>query len=188
MNFEENKLYSFYHYLHCCPQQNPNKHLPFFYLLENNNPSVFQNIAKYSSVEDYNRVLNNVSFTGASSWDDLLLKWLEGIKNNEVAGVELYIQQGGYAVSLFPGAAVAYNGSIQTSGNLVTKDFSDGVQIALNKDTYVGNNPSYINIDIPQSYSAQASKMYKTVSKDDKSYTPKYRHVLFDKDGNIKEY
>ena len=42
------------------------------------NSSVFQNIAKYSSLDDYNRVLNNASFTGASSWDDLLLKWIEG--------------------------------------------------------------------------------------------------------------
>ena len=30
--------------------------------------------------------------------------------------------------------------------------------------------------------------MYKTVSKDDKPYIPKYRHILFDKDGKIKEY
>ena len=152
------------------------------------NSSVFQNIAKYSSLDDYNRVLNNASFTGASSWDDLLLKWIEGIKNNEVSGANLQLQKGGDTVSLYPGAAVAYSGSIQSSGNLVTKDFADGVQIALNKDTYVGKTPNSISITIPKASSIQASKMYKTVSKDDKPYIPKYRHILFDKDGKIKEY
>ncbi|MEI0698286.1 peptidase M30 [Brachyspira intermedia] len=153
------------------------------------NSSVFQNIAKYSSLDDYNRVLNNVKgVTGASSWDDLLLRWLEGIKNNEVSGANLQIQKGGYTVSLFPGAAVAYSGSIQASGNLVTKDFADGVQIALNKDTYLGKTPNSISITIPKASSIQASKMYKTVSEDDKPYVPKYRHILFDKDGKIKEY
>ncbi|MEI0559600.1 peptidase M30 [Brachyspira intermedia] len=160
----------------------------WLYQKNGKNSSVFQNIAKYSSLDDYNRVLNNVSFTGASSWDDLLLKWIEGIKNNEVAGANLQLQKGGDTVSLFPGAAVAYSGSIQASGNLVTKGFSDGVQIALNKDTYVGDAPTSININIPKASSIQASKMYKTVSKDDKPYIPKYRHVLFDKDGKIKEY
>ena len=160
----------------------------WLYQKNGKNSSVFQSIAKYSSLDDYNRVLNNASFTGASSWDDLLLKWIEGIKNNEVAGANLQLQKGGDTVSLFPGAAVAYSGSIQASGNLVTKDFADGVQIALNKDTYVGDTPSSISITIPKASSIQASKMYKTVSKDDKPYIPKYRHILFDKDGKIKEY
>ena len=160
----------------------------WLYQKNGKNSSVFQNIAKYSSSDDYNRVLNNVSFTGTSTWDDLLLKWLEGVKNNEVAGANLQIQKGGYTVSLYPGAAVAYSGSIKASGNLVTKDFADGVQIALNKDTYVGDEPTSVNINIPKASSIQASRMYKTVSKDDKPYIPKYRHVLFDKDGKIKEY
>ena len=160
----------------------------WLYQKNGKNSSVFQNIAKYSSLDDYNRVLNNVSFTGTSTWDDLLLKWLEGVKNNEVAGANLQIQKGGYTVSLFPGAAVAYSGSIQASGNLVTKDLPDGIQIALNKDTYVGSSPTHINIDVPKASSIQASKMYKSVSKDDKPYIPKYRHILFDKDGKIKEY
>ena len=160
----------------------------WLYQKNGKNSSVFQNIAKYSSLDDYNRVLNNVSFIGASSWDDLLFKWLEGINNNEVAGANLQLQKGGDTVSLYPGAAVAYSGSIQSSGNLVTKDFADGVQIALNKDTYVGKTPNSISITIPKASSIQASKMYKTVSKDDKPYIPKYRHILFDKDGKIKEY
>ncbi|MBW5390310.1 peptidase M30, partial [Brachyspira hampsonii] len=158
----------------------------WLYKKNNNNSSVFQNIAKYSSSEDYERVLNNVSFTGASSWDDLLLKWIDGIKNNEVAGAYLKVQPSESTIPLFPGAAVIYSGSIQSSGNLVTKDLGNGYQAALNKDTYIGNNPTYINITTPKSSSVQASKMYDTAS--DKPYTPKYRHVLFDKDGNIKEY
>ena len=160
----------------------------WLYQKNGKNSSVFQNIAKYSSLDDYNRVLNNVSFTGASSWDDLLFKWIEGINNNEVAGANLQIQKGGYAIPLFPGAAVAYTGNIQASGNLATKNLPDGIQIALNKDTYVGSSPTYINIDVPKIELIQASKMYKTVSKYDNPYIPKYRHILFDKDGKIKEY
>ncbi|CRF32611.1 peptidase M30 [Brachyspira suanatina] len=160
----------------------------WLYQKNGKNSSVFQNIAKYSSLDDYNRVLNNVSFTGASSWDDLLLKWLEGVKNNEVAGAKLQIQKGGYPIPLFPGAAVVYNGTLSPSGNLVTRKLSSGLELALNKDTYVGDNPTPINITTPQVSSIQTSKMYKTVSEDDKTYTPKYRHILFDKDGKIKEY
>ncbi|ELV04992.1 peptidase M30, partial [Brachyspira hampsonii] len=158
----------------------------WLYQKNNNNPSVFQNIAKYSSAEDYNRVLNNVSFTGASSWEDLLFKWIDGLKNNEVAGAKLQVQPSESTIPLFPGAAVIYRGSIQSSGNLVIKDLGNGYQAALNKDTYIGNNPTYINIITPKESSVQASKMYKTVS--DEPYIPKYRQVLFDKDGNIKEY
>ena len=159
----------------------------WLYQKNGKNSSVFQNIAKYSSLDDYNRVLNNVSFTGASSWDDLLFKWIEGISNNEVAGANLQIQEVGDTVSLYPGAAVAYVGNIQATGNLVTKDLPDGIQIALNKDTYVGKSPTPIDINVPEIELIQASK-YKSVSKDDKPYIPKYRHILFDKDGKIKEY
>ncbi|MEI0797919.1 hypothetical protein R4Q14_06300 [Brachyspira intermedia] len=58
----------------------------------------------------------------------------------------------------------------------------------MNKDTYLGKTPNSISITIPKASSIQASKMYKTVSEDDKPYVPKYRHILFDKDGKIKEY
>ncbi|TKZ28955.1 peptidase M30 [Brachyspira catarrhinii] len=158
----------------------------WLYKRNGNNSSVFQNIAKYSSAEDYSRVLNNVSFIGSSSWEDLLLKWIEGLKNNEVAGAKLQIQPSESTISLFPGAAVAYSGSIEPSGNLVIKDLGNGYQVALNKDTYIGNNPTYINITTPKVSSVQASKMYETAN--DKPYTPKEIPVLFDKDGKIKEY
>ncbi|WP_300756725.1 peptidase M30 [uncultured Brachyspira sp.] len=152
---------------------------------KNNNPSVFQNIAKYSSLDDYQRVFNNVSFTSAASWDDLLLKWVEGLKNNDVEGVEFLVQEANSKVSLYPGAVVAYGGSLSSSGNLVTKDLSGGVQIALNKDTYVGDAPTPIEITTPNTaVSAQGLKTYKA----DKPYIPKYIQVLFDKDGNIKKY
>lgn len=152
------------------------------------NSSVFQSIAKDSSANDYQRVFNNVnSFTSASSWDDLLFKWLEGINNKEVSGAELKIQNAGTSISLFPGALVAYSGTLtQTDANLVTANLGGGIELALNKDTYIGNNPNYINIKIPASSSVQASKTYKTA--DDKPYIPKYRHILFDKDGEIKKY
>ncbi|MBW5396022.1 peptidase M30, partial [Brachyspira hampsonii] len=82
------------------------------------NPSVFQNIAKFSSDTDIDRVLKNVSFIGASSWDDLLFKWIEGINNGEVAGAEIKVQKENNNINLYPGALVVYNGSLTQSGNL----------------------------------------------------------------------
>ena len=160
----------------------------WLYQKSGKNSSVFQNIAKYSSLVDYDRVLNNVSFTGASSWDDLLLKWIEGVANGEVEGANIEKQEENNNVNLYPGAIVAYNGTLSSSDNLVTRKLSSGLELALNKDTYVGSSPTHINIDVPKIELIQASRMYKTVSKDDKPYIPKYRHILFDKDGKIKEY
>ena len=159
----------------------------WLYQKSGKNSSVFQNIAKYSSLVDYDRVLNNVSFTGASSWDDLLLKWIEGVANGEVEGANIEKQEENNNVNLYPGAIVAYNGTLSSSDNLVTRKLSSGLELALNKDTYVGSSPT-INIDVPKIELIQASRMYKTVSKDDKPYIPKYRHILFDKDGKIKEF
>ena len=159
----------------------------WLYKKNNNNSSVFQSIARDSSANDYQRVFNNAGFTRASSWEDLLLKWIEGIKNNEVSGAKLKVQRGGYSIPLFPGALVLYGGTLSTThANLVTKDMGGGISLALNKDTYVGNSPTPINITIP-ALSIQASKTYKTAN-DDEPYIPKYRHVLFDKDGEIKKY
>ena len=160
----------------------------WLYQKNGKNSSVFQNIAKYSPLVDYDRVLNNVSFTGASSWDDLLLKWIEGVANGEVEGANIEKQEENNNVNLYPGAIVAYNGTLSSSDNLVTRKLSSGLELALNKDIYIGYTPTSISITIPKASSIQASKMYKTVSKDDKPYIPKYRHILFDKDGKIKEY
>ncbi|OEJ13147.1 peptidase M30 [Brachyspira hampsonii] len=158
----------------------------WLYQRNNNNPSVFQNIAKYSSAEDYNRVLNNVSFIGASSWDDLLFKWVEGIYNGEVTGAEIKEQKENDNINLYPGAVVVYNGSLTQSGNLLTRKLSSSLELALNNDTYIGNSPTPINITTPKASSVQASKMYETVN--DIPYIPKERHILFGKDGKIKEY
>lgn len=117
----------------------------WLYEKNSRNSSVFQSIAKDSSANDYQRVFNNVnSFTSASSWDDLLFKWLEGINNKEVSGAELKIQNACTSISLFPGALVAYSGTLtQTDANLVTANLGGGIELALNKDTYIGNNPNY---------------------------------------------
>ncbi|EKV56569.1 Peptidase M30, hyicolysin [Brachyspira hampsonii 30446] len=150
------------------------------------NPSVFQNIAKFSSDTDIDRVLKNVSFIGASSWDDLLFKWIEGINNGEVAGAEIKVQKENNNINLYPGALVVYNGSLTQSGNLLTRKLSSSLELALNNDTYIGNNPTAINITTPKASSVQASKMYETVN--DIFYISEERHILFGKDGNIKEY
>lgn len=164
----------------------------WIYEMNNQNPTVFQNIAKYSPDSSINRVLNNVSFTGASSWDDLLLKWIEGVANGKVEGAEIQPQDENVNIKLYPGAVVAYNGDLAQEGNLVTRKLSSGLELALNKDTTIIPNPNSteippsINITTPQNaLSIQASKMYKTVGKNDKPYTPKYKHVYFDMHGNM---
>ena len=124
------------------------------------NANVFQNIAKSSQNDDYQKVLSSVGYIGASGWDDLLLKWIEGVKNKEVAGAELKIQNAGSKVPLYPGAAVAYIGNIPPSGNLVTRNLGNGIQVALNKDMNDGKNPKAIDVTIPNNaISLQASKM-----------------------------
>lgn len=158
----------------------------WLYQKNGGNSDVFKNIAANSSDEDYQKVLSSVSYIGASSWDNLLLNWLEGIDNGEVAGAKLVIQNAGSRTLLYPGAAVVYSGkSYAADPNLVTRDIGEGIEITLNKNTDL--NGAYTLFIVPQSsLSVQASKKYKTA--DDKISIPKYKHILFDKDGNIKKY
>ena len=181
-----NNPYSKYIYANYC---SASVFMNWLYQKSGKNSSVFQNIARYSPAEDYDRLLNNVKgVTGASSWDDLLLKWIEGVANGEVEGANIYKQKENNNINLYPGAVVAYDGTLNQTGNLVTRKLSSGLELALNKDTYVGDTPSSINITTPQGSSTQTSKMYKTVSEDDKPYVPKYRHILLGKDGKIRKY
>ena len=149
----------------------------WLYQKNGKNSSVFQNIAKYSPLVDYDRVLNNVSFTGASSWDDLLLKWIEGVANGEVEGANIEKQEENNNVNLYPGAIVAYNGTLSSSDNLVTRKLSSGLELALNKDIYIGYTPTSISITIPKASSIQASKMYKKVSSSRKSPVKTYAKI-----------
>lgn len=162
----------------------------WLYKRSGNNSNIFKTIAGSYIINDYTRVVNSVSSLAiGNSWDSLLLKWIEAVANNEISGAKLSLSKSGASIQLYPGALVAYSGSLNSSGNLVTKSLSSGIQLALNKDTYIGSSPSSINITIPNSsYSLRASKSYNSSSEVSQNYKSKYRNILFGNDGKIKKY
>lgn len=160
----------------------------WLYSTSGNDKTVFRDIASSSQVNDYNKVISSVSSRGiASSWEELLLNWMEGVFSYQVSGVNPVFRRSGETVALYPGALVAYYGSLGSisNNNLSTRKLSSNIEIALNKDTYVGDSPSAVNIQIPNSMNAM---QYKSSSQSSKPYVPKYRNILFDKDGNVKKY
>ncbi|WP_300367773.1 peptidase M30, hyicolysin [Brachyspira sp.] len=162
----------------------------WLYKRSRNNKDVFRKIASSKEVNDYTKVLNSISSLGiGNSWDSLLLNWIEGIGNNEVNGAKLSLAKSGSNIPIYPGALIAYSGSLSSTGNLVTKSLSSGLQLALNKDMYIGQSPSAINVNIPNSsYSLRASKLYNASLNNNENYKPKYRNILFGNDGQIKKY
>ena len=156
----------------------------WIYQRSGNDANVFKKIASSSQNNDYSKIVNSVSYLG-STWEEILFNWIRGIYNNEVNGASLVISNPGDNIKLYPGALVVYNGSLTSSyKNLATKKLNSEIELALNKDTYIGGNPNFINITIPTS-SVQSLRAH------DNSYKPNkpiYIDVLFDADGNIKKY
>ncbi|WP_157153208.1 peptidase M30, hyicolysin [Brachyspira murdochii] len=160
----------------------------WLYSASGNDRTVFRDIASSSQVNDYNKILSSVSRRGiANTWEELLLNWMEGVFSYQLPGVNPVFRSSGETVLLYPGALVAYYGSLGTvsDNNLSTRKLNSNIEIALNKDTYVGDNPSAVNIQIPNSIN---SMQYKSSSQVSKPYVPKYRNILLDRDGNVKKY
>ena len=160
----------------------------WLYSKSGNDKTVFRDIASSSQFNDYNKVLSSVSSRGiASSWEELLLNWMEGVFSYQVSGVNPVVRRSGETVALYPGALVVYYGSLGSisDNNLSTRKLNSNIEIALNKDTYVGDSPTAVNIQIPNSINAM---QYKSSSQSSKPYVPKYRNILFDKDGNVRKY
>lgn len=160
----------------------------WLYSASGNDKTVFRDIASSSQLNDYNKVLSSVSSRGiAGTWEELLLNWMEGIFSYQVSGVNPVFRRSGETVPLYPGALVAYYGSLGSisDNNLSTRKLNANIEIALNKDVYIGDSPSAINIQIPNSINSMQDK---SSSQSSKPYVPKYRNILFDNEGNIKKY
>ena len=160
----------------------------WLYIKSGYNDNIFKNIAASKEVNAYRRVLSTVN-TISSSWDSLLLQWIEDVNNGLVSGAKINSMKT-YAntyIPLFPGALLVFKsssiGSVDTGNTLLKTKQNGNSLILLNSDTYTGNNPTAINITLaPTSSSilrsakssAQTNSYLEVIS----NTKPKYRNIL----------
>lgn len=162
----------------------------WLYIKSGYNDNIFKNIASSKEVNAYRRVLSTVG-TISSTWDSLLLKWIEDVNNGLVSGAKINKIKNTYAntyIPLFPGALLVFNqlvvGNIDTSSiSLLKSKQNNNSLILLNNDTYVGNSPTAVNITFNSSSSsilrsakssAQTNSYLEVIS----NTKPKYRNIL----------
>lgn len=162
----------------------------WLYIKSGYNDNIFKNIASSKEVNAYRRVLSTVN-TISSSWDSLLLQWIEDVNNGLVSGAKINSIKKTYAntyIPLFPGALLVFDqlvvGNIDTSSiSLLKSKQSNNSLILLNNDTYVGNTPTAVNITFNSSSSsilrsakssAQTNSYLEVIS----NTKPKYRNIL----------
>ncbi|MEI0594418.1 peptidase M30 [Brachyspira pilosicoli] len=162
----------------------------WLYIKSGYNDNIFKNIAASKEVNAYRRVLSTVD-TISSSWDSLLIQWIEDVNNGLVSGAKINKIDKTYAntyIPLYPGALSVFNqlvvGNIDTSSiSLLKSKQNSNSLILLNNDTYVGNSPTAINITLaPTSSSilrsakssAQTNSYLEVIS----NTKPKYRNIL----------
>lgn len=162
----------------------------WLYIKSGYNDNIFKNIAASKEVNAYRRVLSTVN-TISSSWDSLLLQWIEDVNNGLVSGAKINSIKKTYAntyIPLFPGALLVFDqlvvGNIDTSSiSLLKSKQSNNSLILLNNDTYVGNTPTAVNITFNSSSSsilrsakssAQTNSYLEVIS----NTKPKYRNIL----------
>lgn len=162
----------------------------WLYIKSGYNDNIFKNIAASKEVNAYRRVLSTVN-TISSSWDSLLLQWIEDVNNGLVSGAKINSIKKTYAntyIPLFPGALLVFDqlvvGNIDTSSiSLLKSKQSNNSLILLNNDTYVGNSPTAVNITFNSSSSsilrsakssAQTNSYLEVIS----NTKPKYRNIL----------
>lgn len=166
----------------------------WLYVKSDYDENVFKNIAASKSVSSYNRVLSQVAAI-SSSWDSLLLQWIDDVNNGIVSGAKINKINKNYvnlSIPLYPGALLVLNLSngvniSYSSSFLKSKQNNDSV-ILLNSDTYTGSNPTYINIKLVDNSSSilrSAKSSIAESSYSDNSYLevisntkPKYRNIL----------
>lgn len=162
----------------------------WLYIKSGYNDNIFKNIASSKEVNAYRRVLSTVN-TIYSSWDSLLLQWIEYVNNGIVSGAKINKINKNYvnlSIPLYPGALLVLNLSngvniSYSSSFLKSKQNNDSV-ILLNSDTYTGSNPTYINIKLVDNSSSILRSASKS-SEQTNSYIevisnakPKYRNIL----------
>ena len=162
----------------------------WLYIKSGYNDNIFKNIAASKEVNAYRRVLSTVN-TISSSWDSLLIKWIEDVNNGLVSGAKINKIDKTYAntyIPLYPGALLVFNqvvvGNIDTSSiSLLKSKQNNNSLILLNNDTYVGNSPTAVNITFNSSSSsilrsakssAQTNSYLEVIS----NTKPKYRNIL----------
>lgn len=162
----------------------------WLYIKSGYNDNIFKNIAASKEVNAYRRVLSTVN-TIFSSWDSLLIQWIEDVNNGLVSGAKINKIDKTYAntyIPLYPGALLVFNqlvvGNIDTSSiSLLKSKQNNNSLILLNNDTYVGNTPTAVNITFNSSSSsilrsakssAQTNSYLEVIS----NTKPKYRNIL----------
>ncbi|MEI0842732.1 peptidase M30 [Brachyspira pilosicoli] len=162
----------------------------WLYIKSGYNDNIFKNIASSKEVNAYRRVLSTVN-TISSSWDSLLIQWIEYVNNGLVSGAKINKIKNTYAntyIPLFPGALLVFDqlvvGNIDTSSiSLLKSKQNNNSLILLNNDTYVGNSPTAVNITFNSSSSsilrsakssAQTNSYLEVIS----NTKPKYRNIL----------
>ncbi|MBW5382062.1 peptidase M30 [Brachyspira pilosicoli] len=162
----------------------------WLYIKSGYNDNIFKNIAASKEVNAYRRVLSTVN-TISSSWDSLLIQWIEDVNNGLVSGAKINKIDKTYAntyIPLYPGALLVFNqlvvGNIDTSSiSLLKSKQNNNSLILLNNDTYVGNSPTAVNITFNSSSSsilrsakssAQTNSYLEVIS----NTKPKYRNIL----------
>ncbi|WIH90156.1 peptidase M30 [Brachyspira pilosicoli] len=162
----------------------------WLYIKSGYNDNIFKNIAASKEVNAYRRVLSTVG-TISSSWDSLLIQWIEDVNNGLVSGAKINKIDKTYAntyIPLFPGALLVFDqlvvGNIDTSSiSLLKSKQNNNSLILLNNDTYVGNSPTAVNITFNSSSSsilrsakssAQTNSYLEVIS----NTKPKYRNIL----------
>ena len=171
----------------------------WLYIKSGYNDNIFKNIASSKEVNAYRRVLSTVN-TIYSSWDSLLIKWIEDVNNGLVSGAKIgKIDNNNYIntyIPLYPGALIVFNssniGNVDTSGSLLKTKQNNSSLILLNSDTYDGTYPTPINITLSPISSSSILRSAKSSiaesSYSDNSYLevisntkPKYRNILLNK-------
>ena len=162
----------------------------WLYIKSGYNDNIFKNIASSKEVNAYRRVLSTVG-TILSTWDSLLLQWIEDVNSGIVTGAKINSMKNTYAktyIPLFPGALLVFDqlvvGNIDTSSiSLLKSKQNNNSLILLNNDTYVGNSPTAVNITFNSSSSsilrsakssAQTNSYLEVIS----NTKPKYRNIL----------
>lgn len=162
----------------------------WLYIKSGYNDNIFKNIASSKEVNAYRRVLSTVG-TILSTWDSLLIQWIEDVNKGLVSGAKINSIKNTYAntyIPLFPGALLVFDqlvvGNIDTSSiSLLKSKQNNNSLILLNNDTYVGNSPTAVNITFNSSSSsilrsakssAQTNSYLEVIS----NTKPKYRNIL----------
>lgn len=162
----------------------------WLYIKSGYNDNIFKNIASSKEVNAYRRVLSTVG-TILSTWDSLLIQWIEDVNSGIVTGAKINSIKNTYAntyIPLFPGALLVFDqlvvGNIDTSSiSLLKSKQNNNSLILLNNDTYVGNSPTAVNITFNSSSSsilrsakssAQTNSYLEVIS----NTKPKYRNIL----------